>query len=407
MDRAGAAERNETNVGDSVEVDATTGATMQPPSANEQSAAGQRAAQQPRRHHHNLKVQTSTDALDSNPNNDTEPLLVAGTPSSHSKLSRSGSMVSWELAQQSSKSDIEASAGVIDCCPHGSEQFPGGKSPARICCNDLRMKTSQITVERAELRTVCDVMMHGPPQAVARLLQVAALGMQAHYIAKASNFGGSEEAVIIDKESVYMEELSSQFLKEWLASKVMKLRRTVPFIFSTKHERHNFSHCNPGVGDTSHISEKSAEPRSVVDALAKSNRLLQQILVCSDKSKAHDSIEACEKRSVEARANKARRYFEDFDADGDGYLSKFDLEAFVSCTGREFKSAKKLAQCFDLLDGNDDGRVSMEEFVSWWSINQDKFTLKTCTYSAQRYSFCLRYVYNLSEQQTFCLEQVA
>lgn len=378
---AGAAGHNETGVGDSVEVETT----MQPDAGRDAVSVPLQSVLTPRPQRHRLTVQTrSADALDTASDNDTEPLLVTATPSSHPKLrvmpSRSASMISFDF-----ESDLEADAGAT--------RAGGKRRLEKSCFNDLRMPESQVTRERAELHTVRDMMMHGPPQAVARLLQVAALGMRAHYVTEADAPVGSDahlaiptDQVVVDTESAYMEELSSQFLKEWLASKILSTRRTVPFIYCTQHERHNFGHCNPGVGDTSHISKQAAETRSVVDSLTKTNRLLQQLLLCSDESKVHDSVEACEKQSAEARANKARRYFEDFDADEDGYLSKNELLDFVAGTGREFESEKKLTKCFELLDGNGDGHISMKEFTSWWSLKRDDFTTKTCTYFAQRYS---------------------
>ena len=216
----------------------------------------------------------------------------------------------------------------------------------------------------------------GPPQAVGRLLQVAGMGLRAHHEDDASPSGST---IVIDEKSFYMRELSSEFLQGWLAQKVLATRRNLPFIFCSDHERHNFGHCNPGVGDTCHISTRMAEPRSVVQTLTKTNKLLQQMLMCSDQSSVHDTLESFEEQSREARVQKAHQHFDEFDANEDGYLSKAELLDFVSHTGREFQTPKKLLQCYDMLDANGDGKISIEEFAAWWSMNRDDFTTKICS----------------------------
>lgn len=117
----------------------------------------------------------------------------------------------------------------------------------------------------------------------------------------------------------------------------------------------------------------------MIEALTKTNRLLQQLVYCSDQSKAHDSIRAFEQETNKAISAKARRYFEEFDTNEDGCLSKHELLDFISHTGREFKTPQKLLKCYELIDANGDGKIAIDEFVDWWSAHRDDFTVKTCS----------------------------
>lgn len=58
--------------------------------------------------------------------------------------------------------------------------------------------------------------------------------------------------------------------------------------------------------------------------------------------------------------------FEAFDTDGNGYVDFEELKTMAGQMGTPFKSEAEAKKTFESMDTNSDGRVTEEEFVTWW-----------------------------------------
>lgn len=57
--------------------------------------------------------------------------------------------------------------------------------------------------------------------------------------------------------------------------------------------------------------------------------------------------------------------FEQFDANGDGLIDESEFEAMLARLGWA-STAEVLSMEFAAIDGNEDGKVELQEFVDWW-----------------------------------------
>lgn len=60
-----------------------------------------------------------------------------------------------------------------------------------------------------------------------------------------------------------------------------------------------------------------------------------------------------------------KKVFTSFDADNSGFIDKNELLAVSKELGRELNPAE-LEECLKDLDRNHDGKISYDEFSSWW-----------------------------------------
>ena len=57
--------------------------------------------------------------------------------------------------------------------------------------------------------------------------------------------------------------------------------------------------------------------------------------------------------------------FKQFDANDDGLIDESEFEAMLARLGWA-STAEVLSMEFAAIDGNDDGKVELQEFVDWW-----------------------------------------
>ena len=74
---------------------------------------------------------------------------------------------------------------------------------------------SELYIERSEIISIRDLMLHGESQTISRLLYYFWMDM--------------------DKKNSHLQSLHSEFLKEWLKCKIEMVQRDIPFIFETEH----------------------------------------------------------------------------------------------------------------------------------------------------------------------------
>jgi hypothetical protein len=86
--------------------------------------------------------------------------------------------------------------------------------------------TSELYIERAELISIRDIMLHGKTQSVSRLLYYFWMDM--------------------DHTESHLKSLNSHFLQEWLRIKLKMVARDIPFLFETEHQESNLKHMTPG-----------------------------------------------------------------------------------------------------------------------------------------------------------------
>ncbi|MEM7277456.1 MAG: EF-hand domain-containing protein [Pseudomonadota bacterium] len=70
------------------------------------------------------------------------------------------------------------------------------------------------------------------------------------------------------------------------------------------------------------------------------------------------------KLSEEALAS-ARKQFQFFDEDNNGYISFDEFEELLN-TITSNVSTSQAAEGFSMVDTDSDGRVSFDEFITWW-----------------------------------------
>lgn len=80
-------------------------------------------------------------------------------------------------------------------------------------------------IERSEIISIRDLMLHGESQTISRLLYYFWMDM--------------------DKENSHLQSLHSEFLKEWLKCKIEMVNRDIPFIFETEHLEKNIQNMHP------------------------------------------------------------------------------------------------------------------------------------------------------------------
>jgi len=94
--------------------------------------------------------------------------------------------------------------------------------------------TKLLYIERAELISIRDIMLHGKTQSVSRLLYYFWMD--------------------IDKEHGHLKSLNSSFLEEWLKGKIEMVERDIPFIFEKEHQENNLKHMLPYTRTTESIN---------------------------------------------------------------------------------------------------------------------------------------------------------
>jgi len=85
--------------------------------------------------------------------------------------------------------------------------------------------TKSFYIERSELISIRDIMLHGKTQSVARLLYYFWMDQ--------------------DKDHGHLKSLNSIFLQNWLRRKIEMVQRDIPFIFETEHQENNLKHMIP------------------------------------------------------------------------------------------------------------------------------------------------------------------
>ena len=85
--------------------------------------------------------------------------------------------------------------------------------------------TKSLYIERAELISIRDIMLHGKTQSVSRLLYYFWMDK--------------------DEDHGHLKSLNSKFLQEWLKGKIEMVQRDIPFIFETEHQENNLKHMTP------------------------------------------------------------------------------------------------------------------------------------------------------------------
>ena len=84
---------------------------------------------------------------------------------------------------------------------------------------------SELYIERSEIISIRDLMLHGESQTISRLLYYFWMDM--------------------DKKNSHLQSLHSEFLKEWLKCKIEMVQRDIPFIFETEHLEKNILNMHP------------------------------------------------------------------------------------------------------------------------------------------------------------------
>jgi len=123
-----------------------------------------------------------------------------------------------ELEQTTSNNSNEDFIEDIDLLHHKHNKFLLNK------CITYK-STKELYIERAELTSIRDIMLHGKTQSVSRLLYYFWMD--------------------IDKEHGHLKSLNSKFLQDWLRGKITMVKRDIPFIFETEHQEHNLKHMTP------------------------------------------------------------------------------------------------------------------------------------------------------------------
>ena len=65
-----------------------------------------------------------------------------------------------------------------------------------------------------------------------------------------------------------------------------------------------------------------------------------------------------------AHIKKMRNIFNNYDKDGSGYLSKVELQRFFKSMETYFTKSE-LSEAMYIIDTNNDGKVSFEEFIRY------------------------------------------
>ena len=110
----------------------------------------------------------------------------------------------------------------VDLLHHNENKFNG------VLCKHKCVhykSTKSLYIERAELISIRDIMLHGKTQSVSRLLYY-------FWMDKDENHG-------------HLKSLNSEFLQEWLQGKIEMVQRDIPFIFETEHQENNLKHMTP------------------------------------------------------------------------------------------------------------------------------------------------------------------
>jgi calmodulin len=61
----------------------------------------------------------------------------------------------------------------------------------------------------------------------------------------------------------------------------------------------------------------------------------------------------------------AKQIFNHYDKDGNGTLDSVELSKFMADLGEPLNDAE-LDEALKILDKNGDGKIQIEEFLSWW-----------------------------------------
>ena len=93
--------------------------------------------------------------------------------------------------------------------------------------------TKALYIERAELISIRDIMLHGKTQSVSRLLYYFWMDK--------------------DKDHGHLKSLNCKFLQEWLKRKIEMVERDIPFVFETEHQENNLKHMIPSTRNTDSI----------------------------------------------------------------------------------------------------------------------------------------------------------
>lgn len=92
---------------------------------------------------------------------------------------------------------------------------------------------SELYIERSEIISIRDLMLHGESQTISRLLYYFWMDM--------------------DKKNSHFQSLHSLFLKEWLKCKIEMVQRDIPFIFETEHLEKNILNMHPNSRNENNI----------------------------------------------------------------------------------------------------------------------------------------------------------
>lgn len=83
----------------------------------------------------------------------------------------------------------------------------------------------ELYIERSEIISIRDLMLHGESQTISRLLYYFWMDM--------------------NNNNSHLQSLHSEFLKEWLKCKIEMVNRDIPFIFETEHLENNILNMHP------------------------------------------------------------------------------------------------------------------------------------------------------------------